>query len=272
MTDPLDTLADELRADRQAAHDETSQMTRRAYSRTMWAAAAVAVVVALAVTIPAAAAYVRAGEARSAAQAAARQGEQIRALAQAAADDAATANAELARRGQPPVPVPDGDTGDPTEVIVAAAAARVLADVAASGVTRPTAADLAPVIAAFFRDNPVTPAGPTPMQVAEAVAGYMATVVLPEGPPGPPGVPGEPGKPGEPGAAGAPGRPPTAEEVQSAVRDMIANDPAALCPRGGVFALVEGAVTTSGVVYSHWTCLIDPTVGPSVPPTTSGGG
>lgn len=203
---------------------------------------------------------------RTATAAQEQQDEQLRSLAEAAARDAAAANAELQRRGQAPVDVPDPQDADPSEVLVASATAHVLADLARTGAARLTPAEYGAGIASYLRENPITPVGPSPSQIAEFLAGYLATNPPPSGPSGPTGPTGPTGPSGEPGQTGQQGPPPTAEQIQSAFLDLIARQPDTLCPRGGVFALVEGAVTAAGTAYSHWTCLVDTTPSPTGPP------
>lgn len=179
------------------------------------------------------------------------------------------ANSELAQRGQPQVPIPTPGTAPDTDVIVAAAAARVLASLPDS---TPTTAQLGQAVARYVAEHPITPAQPTPVQISSALAGYFATNPPPSGPPGPTGAPGRPGADGQPGADGAPGRPPTTEEIEAAVGQYFTDHPEALCPRGGSIAQLRVQLADGGTADT-WTCVVAtypaPTTTPVLPiPTT----
>ncbi|WP_158883984.1 hypothetical protein [Amycolatopsis anabasis] len=177
------------------------------------------------------------------------------------------ANAELARRGQAPVPIPQPGTGDDTEVLVSSATARVLATLPS---TRPGPAELGRAVADFLAQNPVTPGMPTPQQINTALAAYLATSPPPPGPPGTAGLPGPPGPsgtpgsegtPGEPGAPGPPGPagpPPSPEEIQGAFLAYVHNNPDALCPRGGTYSQLR-VVTVEGGTSDTWQCVVGTT-------------
>lgn len=185
------------------------------------------------------------------AQAAAQTAEDNKKLSQAAYDQAQEANRALAQRGQPQVPVPPVSSEDPTETIVAAATARVLASLPD---LRPTAAELGQAVAGYLALNPITPSGPSIGQISQALAGYFAVNPPPPGPAGADGaagkdgVNGQDGKPGadgtkgDKGDPGEPGATPTAEQIQAAV-----------CPAGS-FQQVQ-VLSTNGVV-TIYTCLI----------------
>ncbi|UUV34372.1 hypothetical protein NQK81_13255 [Amycolatopsis roodepoortensis] len=180
------------------------------------------------------------------------------------------ANAELAARGQPPVPIPQPGQAPDTDVIVAGAAARVLASLPD---VRPTAAELGAAVAQFFAANPISAPGPTPLQISTALAGYLATSPPPPGPPGEPGQPGQPGKPGEPGPRGEPGPPPTAEQIRAEFAAYLRDNPNALCPKGGVFAQLS-ITTDDGGTADVYTCVVETypntTTTTTPPPTTEG--
>ncbi len=193
------------------------------------------------------------------------------------------ANEQLAARGQAPVPIPLPGQATDTDVIVSAATARVLA---ALPDARPTAAELGGGIAQYFAANPITPPGPTPLQISTALAGYLATSPPPSGPKGDsgengqPGQPGQKGDPGDKGDTGEPGRPPTSEEIQAAFASYLRDNPNALCPKGGVFAQLTIAIEDGGTA-DVYTCVVETypsttmpapgtTTTPLSPPTTEG--
>jgi hypothetical protein len=164
------------------------------------------------------------------------------------------ANQELADRGQPQVPIPTPGTAPDSDVIVSAAAARVLASLP----VYVTKADLGQGIAEYLAANPVAPAGPTPSQLASAIAGYFATSPAPSGPSGATGQNGEPGQPGQPGQVGPKGDkgdPPTVEEIQAAFVQYVQDHPDALCPRGGSFAQLRVQLADGGSADT-WQCVV----------------
>lgn len=179
----------------------------------------------------------------AAAQAAVATAQDNRKLAQTAYDQAVAANRTLAERGQPQISVPAPTGGDPTNTIVSAATARVLASLPDP---RPTAAALGQAIATYLSLNPVTPAGPTVAQLSTALAAYFALNPPAAGPRGEPGAPGKDGINGVDGARGADGATPTAEQIQAAV-----------CP-AGAFATID-VPTTDGGTASIYTCLVNRT-------------
>ncbi|MFD8496350.1 hypothetical protein [Amycolatopsis sp. NPDC059657] len=175
------------------------------------------------------------------------------------------ANAELEQRGLAGVPIPAPGTAPDTEVIVSAAAARVLASLPDD--VRPTSGMLGRAVADYIAENPVTPAAPTPQQISAALAGYFLTSPPPSGPTGEPGTPGEPGQPGTTGATGATGPqgpPPTAEQIQAAFSAYVQDHPDVLCPRGGTFAQLRVRLADGGAADT-WQCVI----ATSPPPTSS---
>jgi len=174
------------------------------------------------------------------------------------------ANAQLAQRGQSPVPIPNPGSTDDINVIVAAATAKVLASLPD---LHPTAAQLGQAVAQYMAANPVSPLSPSPSQIAASLAGYFATNPPPPGPTGPtgpsgargaPGVTGEPGPTGPAGPegpAGPPGPAPTESEIQQAFTDYIRDNPNALCPQGGAFAQIRVLLADGGSADT-WTCVV----------------
>ncbi|GAA1961798.1 hypothetical protein [Amycolatopsis minnesotensis] len=210
--------------------------------------------------------------------------DELRRQAETSKTSGDAANGELLRRGQAPVPIPQPGTGDDSQVLVASAAARVLASMPT---TRPSAEQLGQAVAAYITRNPV---GPTPQQISTGIAAYLATSPPPSGqagPTGPSGQPGTPGGPGQPGQAGQPGEPgpegaagqpgppgpagppgetPTAQQIQDAFAAYLKDNPAALCPQGGVFTQLR-VLTADGGTADTWQCVL--TTSPPSPPSTS---
>jgi len=185
-------------------------------------------------------------------------------LAQQAYDAAQAANGQLTARGQASVPVPPPNPEDPTQTIVAASAARVLAALPPT----PTAQQVAHQLAA---DQALNPPAPAPSAVIAIVADYLAAHPAPPGPTGEPGKPGtngengtngkdgETGPQGEQGEKGEKGDPPTAAEIQ-----------AAMCPpERGAFkeVTVAGGGDQTGTNYVIYGCVVTPTTTEEVPPT-----
>lgn len=188
----------------------------------------------------------------------------LREQAQESKQQGEQANRELRQRGQLPVPIPKPGEAEDSEVIVAAATARVLASLPDPS---PSAADLGRAVARWMADNPIRPGRPTPQQLSESLAGYFTTHPPPSGPPGPtgepgptgpPGEPGTPGEPGEPGPKGDPGPPPTQGQIQQAFGDYLRDHPDALCPRGGSFAQIN-VVLADGGTADVWSCVVSTT-------------
>ncbi len=191
----------------------------------------------------------------------------LREQAEESAQEGDEANRALRQRGQPPVPIPRPGTAEDSEVIIAAATARVLASLPDP---RPTPQQLGQAIAAYLAEHPIRPGRPTPQQLAEAVAGYLATN------PPPKGEPGEPGERGEQGPRGEPGPPPTRDEIEAAFAAYLAEHPDALCPRGGRFAQIS-VVLADGGTADLWSCVVstspppddEPEPPPSSPPPST---
>lgn len=236
-------LGEEIEANaEQRAVDAVDRRMPRWVTWAVLSAAAVSILASSAVSVALSGLYDRQAQAEAAITAARR-------LAEEAREQGIAANAELLRRGQAAVPIPTPGTAPDSEVLTAAAAARVLAQLPDM---RPTAAQLGAAIGTYLAANPITPAGPTPTQIAAALAGYFATSPPPSGPPGPSGEPGAPGAKGE---KGEPGRPPTAEEIQVALASYLSENPNALCPKGGEFAQLR-VMLADGRTADTWQCVV----------------
>lgn len=165
------------------------------------------------------------------------------------------ANSDLQRRGQQPVP-PPADMGG-SEALVAAAAARVLANLPPAPL--PTDEQIGRALAAHFAVNPVAV---SPQRVAQAVANYFAENPVEPGEQGEKGDQGDPGKPGdkgEKGDTGDPGHTPTPEEIMAVFNQAAAQNPNILCAGKGTFTEVVGFVRVPPENLpserSFWTCL-----------------
>jgi hypothetical protein len=173
--------------------------------------------------------------------------DEVRRIADEAAADAAAANAELASRGQEQVPVPAPGEASDSEVLVAAATARVLASLPDSQPV--TAGAIAAEVANYLTRNPPTPVGPTMGQIADAVAAYLQANPPPRGQDGQDGRNGDDGADGrdgvtppcmsepnqcrgEDGEDGQDGPPPTAEEIRAALDAYFVDNPIPPCPPG----------------------------------------
>lgn len=209
-------------------------------------------------------------------RAAAKDAETNRKLAESAYSSAQDANRALQNRGQAPVPLPPPGDEDPTDTIVAAATARVLAQLPD---TRPTAGQLAQAVAEYFILNPV---GPTPGQLSSSLAKYFADNPPPPGPAGPSGQRGAPGQDGQPGADGQPGkdgvdgRTPTAEDIQREFVAYVQANPEFLPQQvcrnyGQNFNQAKDLVAADGTQYTLYGCITEvkpPVTGePTVTPT-----
>lgn len=208
-------------------------------------------------------------------QAGEKQAAADRKLAQDAYQAAQDANQALKNRGQAPVSLPDPGSADPTDTLVAAAAARVLAQLPD---LRPSAAALGQAIAEYFISNPITPVGPTPGQISRAVAEYLEA-----NPPAPgeDGAPGQSGTNGKDGANGKDGQPPTDAQIQQAfVAYVQANPeflPGQLCKNYGQnFNKAKDLTSSDGTRYTLYGCIteVQPpvhTTTPTTPTPTFGG-
>lgn len=112
---------------------------------------------------------------------------EVRKLAEDAKTAGDVANEALLQRGQPPVPIPEPGEAEDSDVLVAAATARVLAMLPD---TTPTADDLYAAVGTYMAAN-ASRFGPTPQQITEGLTAYLAEHPIPAGPPG---VDGEPGR------------------------------------------------------------------------------
>lgn len=185
-----------------------------------------------------------------------------RELAQKAYQAAEAANSQLTARGQTPVPVPPPSADDPTSTIVAASAARVLAQLPPV----PTAEQVAQRLASDQLLNP--PAVPV-AQVSATVASYLQA-----NPPskGDQGEPGQTGTPGANGRDGDPGPPPTDQQIQDAWVSYVQAHPdflpTQLCANYGQnFNQAKDLVAQDGTRYTLYGCITQ--VVPPVPPTTT---
>jgi hypothetical protein len=199
-------------------------------------------------------------------QAATRDADNNRKLAQQAYDSAKAANDALAARGQPQVPVAPPNTNDPTATIVAAATARVLAALP----PQPTAADVAQQIA---RDQLLQPPSVPVTAIAGQVASYLAQNPPPSGPPGPSG---QPGTNGQNGTNGQDGKTPTEADIQSAFVDYVNANPGflfdQLCKDHGSPSSAQNLVAQDGTTYTVYGCIVSssPPTSPTSPTPPSG--
>jgi hypothetical protein len=252
-----DALATGNAALEQAAHDIDRKPDRREVAKIAFiAAVAVSMIMgAVAITVSGLA-FSSASRASVAQQAAAKDQEAARKLAEQAYSSAQEANRALQERGQAPVPIPAPDSSDPTDTLVAAATARVLAQLPDA---HPTAAQLGAAVASYFIVNPVTPAGPTPGQISQALAGYLATSPPPSGPPG------EDGKPGTDGKNGVDGKdapPPTDAQIQQAFVSYVQANPEflpqQLCRNYGQnFNQAKDLTSADGTRYTLYGCITE---------------
>lgn len=248
---PTDALRDEVHDQTTAAVTQTATAAAARTARQWWPwTVAACVLVALVVSsATAVAVYHLRGQQEQVAAAV----SEVRRLAEEAKRAGDAANEALLQRGQPPVPIPQPGRGDDTEVLVAAATARVLASIPDPS---PTAGELAASIAQFVAARPGVFA-PSPQQIGEQVAGYLVAN------PPPPGEPGRDGTNGQPGRDGADGRTPTAEDIRAALVTYLQENPDALCPRGGSYSQLRVRLADGGTADT-WTCVVQ-----VHPPTTT---
>jgi hypothetical protein len=174
------------------------------------------------------------------------------------------ANKKLIAQGLPPIPGPtDAQPGTPqqAQLSVAAATASTLAAIPKDSLASPSAASLAQAVADYMQAHP---AGVDPSLIIGAVADYFAANQ--DSLRGPAGADGADGVPGPSGPAGPP---PTAEQIQVAFRDEIANNPQLLCPVGGTYSGRTVALANGGSTQ-QFGCFGEDTAAP--PPDTGGGG
>ncbi|MEU0531969.1 collagen-like triple helix repeat-containing protein [Amycolatopsis tolypomycina] len=261
-----DLVGEAVAEARAEVRDEAAAEARREFWTVYWPRRVVPVVAVLALLFSVGAVWVLSGvtSRQDATDAAISVVRDNAAKAREAGDKA---NATLAARGQPGVPIPQPGQAADVDVIVSAATAQVLA---ALPNLRPTAAELGAQVARWFAANPITPPGPTPVQISAALAGYLATNPPPPGPQGERGERGETGQKGDTGdkgETGEPGHTPTSEEIQAEFAAYLRDHPDALCPKGGTFAQLSVA-TGDGGTADVYTCVIA-TYPTSTPPRTS---
>jgi hypothetical protein len=265
--DPIELLREAVHEETAAAVEHTAQATaRRSAGRWVpWMVAGSVLVSLLVSSSVAVAVYQLYGRQDQVAASVL----EARRLAEIAADEGRAANEELARRGQPQVPIPDPKDGD-VGTLVAAATAQVLATLP----ERPTAEQMAAAISQYVAARPGA-FGPSPQQIGDAVASHLAANPPPPGETGRPGVDGVDGRPGadgEPGRDGVDGRTPTTEEIRAALADYLRDNPDVLCPRGGQFAQLRVQLSDGGTADT-WQCVVavqpptaePPTVDPLLP-------
>lgn len=167
-------------------------------------------------------------------------------------------NAKLQSRGQQPIQQPiDPEPGD---ALVAAATARVLANLPATPpAPLPTDDQIGRALAAYFALNPVSI---SPQRVAQQVSNYfLENPVEPgeQGEKGDRGEQGEQGKPGVDGKNGLDGHTPTPDEIMAVFNAAAASNPNILCAGKGTFTEVAGFVRVPPENLpserSFWVCL-----------------
>lgn len=261
--DPIELLRDAVESETAAVAQHTAEVTvgrstRRWLPFIMAGVAFVSILFSMAVAIGILDLYAKQTQVSAAVS-------EIRQLAEDAKTTGDAANAELERRGQQPVPIPQPGQAQDSDVLVAAATARVLASLPD---LQPSAAELGAAIAQYVASNS-TRFSPSPQQIAAATAAYFETNPPPSGPPG---VDGQPGEPGAKGEKGDKGDPPTQQEIQAAFEAYIRDHPNVLCPRGGSFAQLRVALADGGTADT-WQCVVavappsSTTTGPPVIPT-----
>lgn len=158
-------------------------------------------------------------------------------------------NRKLQERGQRTVDQPDDL--DASETVVAAATARVLANLPAA--PPPTDDQVGRTLAAYFAINPVYV---QPSRIAAEVGAYFAANPAPTAEPGKDGADG---KTGADGKDGQPGHTPTADEIMAVFNEAASRNPSILCAGKGVFTEVVGIVRVPPENIpserSFWTCL-----------------
>lgn len=177
----------------------------------------------------------------------------VQKLAEDAKAQGDLANLTLTQRGQPTVPIPQPNPDDNSEVLVAAATAQVLASLPD---VRPTGTQLGEAVAVYVANHPILPAGPSPQQIFEGLAGYLTAYPPPAGPSGAPGRDCDPiAIPECRGPQGEKGDPPTQEEIRAEFSRFIRENPNALCPLGGDFAQLRVRLADGGTADA-WTCVV----------------
>ncbi len=170
---------------------------------------------------------------RSAQTATVAAGVEVRRIAEEARVAAVAANAELERLGQEPVTLPVVGQAPDADVLVSAATAQVLAALPRNQAV--TAELVAQEVARFMAANPITPVGPSPGQIADAVAAYLQAFPPPQGVQGIAGEQGRQGERGERGEQGVPGQDApalTGEQIRAALDSYFLDNPIPPCPAG----------------------------------------
>jgi hypothetical protein len=164
-------------------------------------------------------------------------------------------NAKLQSRGQQPIQQPVDP--NPSDALVAAATARVLANLPPAPL--PTDDQIGRALAAYFALNPVSV---SPQWVAQQVSNYFVENPVEPGEPGEKGDEGEPGKPGvdgKDGKDGVDGHTPTPDEIMAVFNAAAASNPNILCAGKGTFTEVVGFVRVPPENLPSerhfWTCL-----------------
>ncbi|ANZ35265.1 hypothetical protein BBK82_03420 [Lentzea guizhouensis] len=252
--DPIDILKGAVQEETAAAAEQAAEATV-ARSNRRWLPVIMGGVLVVSLLISAAVALAVVDLYSKQTQVAAAVSE-IRQLAEDAKTAGDVANAQLERRGQQPVPIPQPGEAQDSDVLVAAATARVLASLPDS---RPTADQVVAAVAAYVAAN-MSLFGPSPQQIRTEVAAYFQANPPPSGPPG---VDGQPGRDGEKGDKGEKGDPPTAAEIEAVWVAYLRDNPDALCPRGGSFAQLRVQLADGGTADT-WQCVVAVT-----PPSSS---
>jgi hypothetical protein len=162
------------------------------------------------------------------------------------------ANRDLRARGQQPVPPPpDLDSG---EALVAAAAARVLANLPPAPM--PTDEQIGNAVASHLVSNPVIV---SPVAISSQVSAYLNANPPPAGEKGDRGDKGDQGDPGNDGRDGVDGRAPTPEEIMAVFNQAAAQNPDLLCAGKGKFTEVRGFIQVppdpAPQERAFWVCL-----------------
>ena len=191
----------------------------RASERTSWRIGTFAVIIAVVVSLGMGTAAVFL--ARSAADAVASErvdrkaaegrNADVQAATSAAIEQLKASNAQLAARGQAPVPEPPPDPSG-SDALVAATTAKVLAALP----KQPTSAEIGQMIAATVAAQPT---GPSAAELSAAVADYLQRNPPPPGPAGETGAKGDKGDKGDP---------PSQADIEAAVDAWFAAHPEAV--------------------------------------------
>lgn len=264
MTQHHDDAADAIQVLRDAVSEETHAAVEQAAVNTVarsqrrWLPFIMAGVVLVSVLIAAATAFAIIDLYGRQTQVATAVGE-IRQLAEQAKTAGDDANEQLAQRGQAQVPIPQPGQAQDSDVLVAAATARVLASLPD---VRPTAEAIAAEVARYVSQNAGLFA-PSAQQILQTVTAYLA-----ENPPpsGAPGTPGADGRDGAKGDKGEKGDPPTRQEIQDAWVALVREQPDVLCPRGGSYTQLRVQLADGGAA-DMWSCVVQVTPSTTTQPS-----